>query len=85
VIPAGIYRGIDMETGVIGVTNILVGSSDLDEALAYAIVEAMFEGKPALQAAHPEARHLAVPGSTDSSPAPFHPGAIRYYREHGWQ
>lgn len=85
VIPSGTYRGIDTETGVVGVTNVLVGSSALDDETAYAIVKLMFDHKDALVAAHPEARHLEVPGSADSSPAPFHPGAIRYYREHGWQ
>jgi hypothetical protein len=84
VIPGGTYRGVDSDTGVIGVTNILVASSDLDEELAYQIVKLMFDRKAALEAAHPEARHLEVPGSTDASPAPFHPGAVRYYREHGW-
>jgi TRAP transporter TAXI family solute receptor len=84
VIPAGVYRGLDETTGVIGVTNVLVGSSSLDEETAYAIVKLMFDRKDALVAAHPEARHLDVPGSEDASPAPFHPGAIRYYREHGW-
>ncbi len=85
VIPAGVYRGIDDQTGVVGVTNVLVASSALDEDTAYAIVKLMFDRKDELVAAHPEARHLEVPGSADASPAPFHPGAIRYYREHGWQ
>jgi TRAP transporter TAXI family solute receptor len=83
-IPSGVYRGIDEETGVIGVTNVLVGSSALDDGTAYAIVKLLFDRKDALVAAHPEARHLEIPGSEDSSPAPFHSGAIRYYREHGW-
>jgi TRAP transporter TAXI family solute receptor len=83
-IPAGVYRGIDEATGVVGVTNVLVASSSLDEETAYAIVKLMFDRKEALVAAHPEAAHLEIPGSEDSSPAPFHPGALRYYREHGW-
>ncbi len=85
VIPAGVYRGIDTETGVVGVVNVLVGSSALDDETVYAIVKVLFERKDALVAAHPEARHLEIPGPDESVPAPFHPGAIRYYREHGWQ
>jgi hypothetical protein len=65
--------------------NLLVASSALDEQLAYDIVRVMFGQREALIAGHPEARHLAVPASPESSPAPFHPGAIRYYREHGWK
>jgi TRAP-type uncharacterized transport system substrate-binding protein len=45
------------------------------------IVRIIFENKAALVAAHPEARHLEVPASFDDVPAPYHAGAIRYYRE----
>jgi TRAP transporter TAXI family solute receptor len=84
-IPGGAYRGVDAEVPVVGATNILVASSQLDEALAYDIVRLLFERQADLVAAHPEAAHMRVPSGPDASPAPFHPGAIRYYREHGWQ
>jgi TRAP transporter TAXI family solute receptor len=85
VIPAGTYRGIDRDIGVVGVTNVLVASTAVDADLAYAIVSLMFEAQDALVAAHPEARHLAVPAGPEASPAPFHDGAIRYYEERGWR
>jgi hypothetical protein len=84
-IPANTYRGVDGDVAVIGVTNVLLASSALDDSLVYDIVTLMFDEKNALVAAHPEARHLAVPASDDASPAPFHAGAIRYYKEHGWK
>ncbi|HUF48072.1 MAG TPA: TAXI family TRAP transporter solute-binding subunit [Vicinamibacterales bacterium] len=83
VIPSGTYRGIDRDTGVAGVINVLVAASSLDDETAYAIVKLMFERKASLEAAHPEARHLAPPAGDDVSPAPFHPGASRYYKELG--
>jgi TRAP transporter TAXI family solute receptor len=79
-IPGGAYRGLDREVPAIGVTNMLVASSALDEDLVYAITRAMFEHKDVLLAGHPEARHLAPPSSFDSAPAPFHPGALKYYK-----
>jgi TRAP transporter TAXI family solute receptor len=82
-IPPGTYRGIDTETHTIGVTNLLVASSSLDEELAFQIVKTMFEQKAALEAGHPEARHLAPPASLTVSPAEFHPGARRYYQANG--
>ena len=82
-IPGGIYRGRDREVATVGVTNLLVASSQLDDELVYKITKAMFEGKAALVAGHPEARHLAPPSSLDVSPAAFHPGALRYYKETG--
>lgn len=84
-IPAGAYRGLETDVPVVGVTNLLVASSSLDEDLAYAIVRLLFEHKDDLVLAHREAEHLAVPSGPDASPAPFHAGAVRYYREHGWQ
>jgi TRAP transporter TAXI family solute receptor len=84
-IPASIYRGVDSDVPTIGITNVLVASSALDEALIYDLVKLMFDEKNALVAGHPEARHLAVPASEDVSPAPFHAGAIRYYKERGWK
>jgi TRAP transporter TAXI family solute receptor len=84
-IPVDAYRGIDREVPVAGAMNLLVASSDLDPQLAYDIVRIMFEQRDALAAGHPEARHLAVPAGPESSPAPFHPGAVRYYKENGWR
>ena len=81
VIPAGTYRGVDNDTGTIGVRNLLVASSSLDNALVQEIVKVMFENKNALVAAHPEARHLSAPATFDGVPAPYHAGAVAYYTE----
>jgi TRAP transporter TAXI family solute receptor len=81
VIPAGSYAGIGADVGTVGVTNLLVASSQLDDDLVEQIVRVMFDNKAALVAAHPEARHLEVPSTMDGLPAPFHPGAVRYYKQ----
>jgi TRAP transporter TAXI family solute receptor len=80
VIPAGTYRGVDTDTGTIGVKNLLVASSQLDDAIVEQITRVLFESKDALAAAHPEARHLAVPSAFDGVPAPYHPGALKYFK-----
>ena len=84
-IPAATYRGLQGDVPVIGVANFLVASSSLDDSLIHDIIRLIFDEKTALVAAHPEARHLAVPPGEDVSSAPFHAGAIRYYKEHGWK
>ena len=43
----------------------------------------MFEKQDVLAAIHPEARNLTLETAAVGSPAPFHPGAIRFYREKG--
>jgi TRAP transporter TAXI family solute receptor len=82
-LPGGSYRGIAGDTATIGVSNLLVVSASLDDALVETILRTMFDNKAALVAAHPEAAHLERLTSADNLPAPLHPGALRYYREAG--
>lgn len=84
-IPARAYRGITESVPVITVGNLLVASSSMPEPLAHDITKLMFDEQHALIAIHPEARHLAPATGPADSPAPFHPGAIRYYRPRGWK
>jgi TRAP-type uncharacterized transport system substrate-binding protein len=43
----------------------------------------LFDRQPDLAAIHPEAKKLKLDTAVEGSPAPFHPGAIRYYQERG--
>ena len=82
-VPAGVYRGVDSPVPVAAVMNLLVANASMDESLAYAITRAIHEHQPELAAIHPEARNLTLASAARNSPAPFHPGALRYYREKG--
>jgi hypothetical protein len=80
-VPASAYRGVDGAVPVVGVANVLVVGRSMDDQLAYDITRVMFEHQPELAAIHPEARNLSLASAVKGSPAGFHPGAIRYYRE----
>jgi TRAP transporter TAXI family solute receptor len=80
-IPKTAYAGMDADVGVISVNNILAVHEDMDPEIVYAITRALFEHQPALEAIHPEARKLSLRSAVAGSAAPYHPGAIRYYRE----
>ena len=43
----------------------------------------MFERQAELATIHPQARELTLDNALRGSPIPFHPGAVRYYRERG--
>jgi TRAP transporter TAXI family solute receptor len=83
VIPKGAYPGLVADVGVVAVQNVLVVHESMEEALAYDLTRTLFEKQKDLAAIHPEARHLALATAVESSPAPFHPGADRFYRERG--
>ena len=80
VIPQGTYK-TNPDVSVVAVANLLVVSESMSETLAYDITRVLFEKQHELAAIHPQARELAIETALKGSPIPFHPGAIRYYRE----
>ena len=82
-IPRDAYPGMEAAVAVVGVSNILAVHESMDESLAHDLTRTLFERQPELVAIHPEARHLSLETAVAGSPAPFHPGAVRYYREKG--
>jgi len=82
-LPAGSYPGVPNPVPVVGVANVLVVNTSMPADLAYDVTRVLFEKQAELASIHPEARHLAVATAVKGSPAPFHPGARRYYSERG--
>jgi TRAP transporter TAXI family solute receptor len=83
VIPKGTYPGVNYDSGSVGVANALVVKDTMSDELAYELTKVLFERQPDLAAIHPEAKKLNIDTAVHGSPAPFHPGAIRYYEERG--
>ena len=80
VIPKGTYK-TNPDVTVVAVANLLVVSESMSESLAHDITRLLFEKQSELAGVHPQARELAIETALKGSPIPFHPGAIRYYRE----
>ena len=83
IVPRDTYAGLPADVAVVGVANLLVVHEDMPDQLAYDITRALFEHQAELVAVHAEAARLRPATASTASPAPFHPGAIRYYRERG--
>jgi uncharacterized protein len=83
VIPKGTYPGVNYDSGSVGVANALVVKDTMSDELAYELTKVLFDRQPDLAAIHPEAKKLTLDTAVHGSPAPFHPGAIRYYEERG--
>jgi TRAP transporter TAXI family solute receptor len=79
----GLYQGAPDDVSTLGVPNVLVVSSEMDEDAVYQITKALFENITELQAVHPAANETTVEFTLQATPVPLHPGAIRYYEEIG--
>src|SRR3984893_2616154 len=82
-IAAGTYRLLDKDYVTIGVPNFVIGRADLPDDLVYQLVKASFENQPRLAKATSAARDTLPQNVVKNTFLPFHPGAVRYYREIG--
>jgi uncharacterized protein len=82
-IPAATYPGMTGDVPVVALSSALVVDEAMAEELVYEITRALFEHRDDLAAIHPAALELTPGSAVAGSPVPFHPGAIRYYRERG--
>ena len=82
IIPKIAYRMPD-DVPVVAVANMLVVAETMSEQMAYDVTRTLFEQQATLAGIHPQAKELAVDTALVGATIPFHPGAIRYYRERG--
>jgi len=84
VIPAKTYPGQDKDNPQSTVWNILVTSDQMTDNIAYAINKIIFDRKAELVAVHGEAANIDYKYQVkDSSPVPWHPGALKYFADNG--
>jgi TRAP transporter TAXI family solute receptor len=83
-IKAGTYPNTPNDLSTFAVAAVLVASSDLDDDVAYQIVRRVFEQRERFITRHKLAAGYSVPqAATAGNFAPYHAGALRYYREAG--
>jgi uncharacterized protein len=83
VIPKGTYSKQDRDVKTISVPVIFVTTDKMDEKLVYAITKNLFDKRADLVAVHKEAKKLSQKSAVNLAEVPFHPGALRYYKEVG--
>jgi TRAP transporter TAXI family solute receptor len=82
-IVAGTYRSLDKDYDSFGMYNFGVGRADLPDELVYQLVKAVFENQPRLVKVTSAATETIPQNAVKDTFLPFHPGAVRYYREIG--
>lgn len=83
-IPAGMYRGTDIDTNTFGVGATVVTSADVPDDVVYALTKSVFQNIDQFRSLHPAFANLDPKQmANDGLSAPLHPGAEKYFREAG--
>lgn len=83
-IKAGSYPGYDKDNSITEVWNLIVTGDKMSNDDAYLIVKTLVEKKADIVAVHKEAESFSLDNQLqDRSPIPFHPGALKYFKEKG--
>jgi len=80
---ANTYKNQPEEIYVPAIQMGLSARKDLPEEVAYKIVKGLMDNYKELKGFHPSARYWTVKNTLRQWAEPFHPGAIRYYKEIG--
>jgi hypothetical protein len=82
-IPKGTYPGVDYNVEAFGTYTHLMIRGDLPDDLVYAITKALAKNVDALGAVVKDVKGLNVKEMAFDVGVPYHPGALRFYKEAG--
>ena len=82
-IPANSYPAQTTPLATVAVWNFVIASKDLSDENAYAITRAVLANPWLTERLHPAAKATVSTNAVANTFMPFHPGALRYYREAG--
>ena len=83
-IPADTYPGQSEPVETLTVKATVIVSADLDEDAVYQMTAAIFDHTDEITAENAKGEELTLENATSGMPVPFHEGAARYYKEHGF-
>ncbi len=83
-LPAGSYKGVDYPTQGVAANVVVIGSADMPDNVAYAIVKTIAEN---FERYGTVMKSMTMGKKEDMGKfigIPFHPGALKFYQEKGW-
>ncbi len=78
------YPKLKNTAEVLAYPNVIVGSAKLSNELAYSIVKQVAENFDPVRPADTSLAAFDVKNLARDAGSPFHPGAVKYYKERGW-
>ena len=82
-VPGGTYKGTDSDTGALAIMATLAVNAALDENTVYDMTKVLFENLEDLGNGHAKGKEVSAQTAVTGVSVPFHPGAVKYYRELG--
>jgi hypothetical protein len=82
-VPANTYKGQSAEVSTVAVTAVLICGNQLKDDMVYNLTKTLFENQAELAAAHAKGKELNIQYAVKGVSIPFHPGAVKYYKEKG--
>jgi TRAP transporter TAXI family solute receptor len=82
--PAGHFQGQEKEFSVFGLNTYIVAGPHASEEQVYLITRTLFDNLEEFGTYHNEAKKWTIDNTLTDPKIPFHPGAIRYFKEQGY-
>lgn len=82
-VPANTYKGQGEDVNTVAVNAVLIASNELKEDVVYNLTKNLFENQSELASAHAKGKELNLQTAVRGVSIPFHPGAVKYYKEKG--
>ncbi|MDR2339033.1 MAG: TAXI family TRAP transporter solute-binding subunit [Deltaproteobacteria bacterium] len=82
-IPGGLYKGTPGDVTTFGPKATLMASAKLPDEVAYRVTKAVFDNFDEFKGLHPALATLTKEELLEGNSVPFHPGAIKYFKEAG--
>jgi hypothetical protein len=83
IMPAGTYRGQDRDVNVLAMASSILTRVDMPDDLIYELTKATWEYEDELLQLEGKSKKVALKYALTSTQAPYHTGAIKYYKEKG--
>ncbi len=85
VIPKGTYKSMAADQKTVGLYNFAIANKSMSDDVAYLVTKTILENNAAMVQGHAAASETIAANAKANTFLPFHPGAVRYYKEKGIQ